>query len=63
MGEKKRGDCKGGEDCYNNDHLCKIAGRKDFELVRVLVRDAAYFCRKCGRAANRDARLCKPVKI
>jgi hypothetical protein len=28
-----------------------------------LVRDAAFVCRKCGRAANDSALLCKPVKL
>ena len=63
MGEKYKKECKGGEDCDSADHLCKVAGKKDLELIRDLVRDARYFCRKCARSAHSDEHLCKPVEI
>jgi len=56
-------ECKGGKDCKETSHLCKIAGRKDLELVRKLVKDSRFFCRKCGRAAHVPDNLCKPVEI
>jgi hypothetical protein len=27
------------------------------------VRDAKFFCRKCGRAAHEASNLCKPLEI
>lgn len=63
MGKKYKNDCKGGEDCHDNNHLCKIAGRKDLNYVRDLVRDSRFVCRKCGRAAHNNANLCKPEEI
>ncbi len=63
MGKKHERECVGGADCFNEDHLCKIAGKKDFELIRKLVRDAQYYCKKCGRASHEAANLCKPSEI
>ncbi len=63
MGEPYKKGCKGGEDCSNEEHLCKIAGRKDFDRVRDVVKDSRYFCSKCGRAAHIDKHLCKPLEI
>lgn len=55
-----KGDCKGGEDCEDSRHLCKIAAKRDFEVLRGLIKDARYYCRKCGRAAREAVNLCKP---
>ena len=63
MGKKYKSDCKGGENCYDERHLCKIAGRKDIELIRGIVKDAKFFCKKCGRAAHEALNLCKPDEI
>lgn len=63
MGKKYDGDCKGGEDCVEEAHLCKIAKRGDIERMRELVRGARYFCRKCGRATRDAEHLCKPLEI
>ncbi len=63
MGKKYSEDCRGGENCYNDEHLCKVAGKKEFDRLRELVRDARFFCRKCGRAAHSDLNLCKPEEI
>lgn len=35
----------------------------DRDTIGPVVRDAAFACRKCGRAANDPARLCKPLKL
>lgn len=63
MSKKYNEECKGGEDCHEEGHLCKIAARKDLEQVRALIRDAKYFCRKCGRSARDASNLCKPTDI
>ena len=63
MGKKYLKECKGGEDCRNERHLCKIAGTNDDELIRTLVKEARYFCRKCGRSAHNETNLCKPIEI
>lgn len=63
MGKKYSKDCKGGEDCNDDAHLCKIAGRRDLTLVRELVRNSRYVCRKCGRAAHNYVNLCKPEEL
>lgn len=63
MGKEHEQPCKGGDDCYDEKHLCKIAKGGDPEIIRPLVRNAVFFCRKCGRAAHDGANLCRPVKI
>jgi hypothetical protein len=44
-------------------HLCKLVKRDEMEQVRQLVKDAAYFCKKCGRAAREPGNLCEPARI
>jgi len=63
MGKGNDRPCRGGEDCNSEDHLCRVAKLEDAELIRQLVKDARFFCRKCGRAAHAEKNLCKPVKI
>jgi len=63
MGTKHSEECKGGEDCHDNMHLCKIVGKKDFDLLRDLVKESMYLCRKCGRTARNELNLCKPEDI
>lgn len=46
-----------------DQHLCKLVKRDDFEQLRKLVKDAAYFCKKCGRAAREQDNLCDPSRI
>ena len=55
-------DCKDSENC-RKQHLCKISKRGDLELVRKLARDAAFICKKCGRAAREKDHLCDPSPI
>lgn len=45
--------------------LCKWdkAAYADRDTIGPVVRDAVFACRKCGRAANDPARLCKPLKL
>jgi len=63
MSKKYGEDCKGGEDCRDENHLCRVVGRKDPDEIRTLIRDAKYFCRKCGRSAREASNLCKPLDI
>jgi hypothetical protein len=63
MSKEREQPCKGGDDCSREAHLCKVAKRDDPELIRPLVRDARFFCRKCGRAAQVEVNLCRPMKI
>jgi hypothetical protein len=55
--------CKGGKDCHEENHLCKIVIRKEFDRVREIVKDARYYCKNCGRAAYNEANLCKASRI
>lgn len=41
--------------------LCKI--KDDIELLKKLVKDARYICKKCGRAARDEENLCKATKL
>lgn len=63
MGDKYKKGCKGGENCHEEGHLCRIAGRKDFALIKNLVKDPRYVCTKCGRAAHSNEHLCRPEGI
>lgn len=56
------GKCKDEENCHDH-HLCKLVKREDLEKVKKLVKDAEYFCKKCGRAAHSKDNLCDPSRI
>ena len=45
--------------------LCELEEmlKKDLEAYKKLVKDGKYVCRKCGRVANQEKRLCKPAEI
>ena len=46
--------------------LCGISQKafeEDPELIKDLVRDAEFICKKCFRSAKKKQRLCKPVKM
>ncbi len=51
MGDKDKKLCKLVKDDYLKDELN--------EYIQ-LVEDAKYVCRKCGRLAHKEKRLCKP---
>ena len=46
-------------------HLCKLKDhiKEQFEQYRRLVTPARFVCLKCGRTANEERYLCKPVAI
>ncbi len=55
--------CKGDSDCHEKNHLCRIVILEEFDRVREIVRDAKYYCKKCGRAARNEDNLCRPARI
>jgi hypothetical protein len=61
-GGGEMGDCKDSKHCHEH-HLCKLVKRDDLEQVKKLVKDAAFFCKKCGRAARDKDNLCAPSRI
>ncbi len=63
MGKGNDKPCKGGDDCRNDDHLCRIEKRGDMELLRRLGNDARFSCRKCGRSAHEEKNLCKSARL
>ena len=48
-------------------HLCYIVSQgfhlTDGHEYRALVEDPQFKCQYCGRVANSDKNLCKPVKL
>ena len=63
MGNDYENSCKGGEDCQDRRHLCKISKDNDHQRIREIIKDARYFCKKCGRSAREAEHLCKPLEI
>jgi hypothetical protein len=48
----------------HSKHLCAlIAGGSGYTMVKELVKDPAYICAKCGRAAREGSSLCAPRKL
>ena len=63
MGDTYDKDCKGGEDCQDRRHLCRVSKDGDIERMREIIKDARYFCRKCGRSTHEAEHLCKPLEM
>jgi hypothetical protein len=63
VGKKYKKPCRDGEDCYDENHLCKIVKRGDLDLIRQLVKDSRFVCSKCGRTAHNVVNLCRPTTI
>jgi hypothetical protein len=51
----------------HDKHLCYLTNldfqNKNAEAYKKLVRNAAFMCQNCGRVAEKEINLCKPVKI
>ena len=49
----------------HGQHLCDMAerGEVSLEQIKVLVKNAKFICRKCGRVASRDVNLCEAVAL
>ncbi|QUH24385.1 hypothetical protein [Serpentinicella alkaliphila] len=47
--------------------LCKLVIedyiKDEFDKYKEIVKEAKYVCRKCGRVARKDKRLCKPEEM
>lgn len=64
MSQEALSRCKAGEECRNSFHLCRLMSRtRDHERVKPFVRDPAYYCRNCGRAARAAESLCRPMPL
>ena len=46
-------------------HLCYLAesGNCSLDEIKLLVKDAKFICRTCGRAAVAEESLCEPVAL
>lgn len=53
----------GDEHNHEENHLCRVVVREDWDRVKKIVRDATHYCKSCGRAANDACNLCRPAKI
>ena len=51
----------------HDEHLCYLVNMGYIENslndYKELVKDAKFVCKKCGRSANSNENLCRPVKI
>ncbi|MBN1766436.1 MAG: hypothetical protein JW860_14355 [Sedimentisphaerales bacterium] len=51
----------------HDHHLCYLVNlrfhERNWEKYAELVEDATYACKYCGRVANDQTYLCKPVKL
>lgn len=56
MGDKK---CSGD----HKRHLCSLAKKDRVSEIKPLAKDAEFFCRKCGRVASDEDRVCKPEPL
>ena len=56
----------GSHKCRENHekHICQIKDiKEDLDMVKDLVRDPLFICKRCGRAAKSEDNLCKPSKL
>ena len=44
-------------------HLCVLAGAKEFEKIKLLVKDPRFICFNCGRVAHSGKNLCNPMSL
>lgn len=51
--------CKGD----HTQHICALASLNQFEVVKRLITEPHYMCIFCGRVADLDDNLCKPVHV
>jgi hypothetical protein len=58
--------CSCGCDSNRENKLCEMTkphNQFDIKKILPLVNDAKYFCRCCGRLANRAENLCNPIEL
>ena len=51
--------CKGD----HTKHICKLAKKKKFGQIKMLIRAPNYLCEKCGCAADKSENLCHPKHV
>lgn len=42
-------------------HICQM--KDDLEKIKKLVKDPAFVCKNCGRAAREEENLCSPSRL
>ncbi len=48
----------------HSQHLCDMADRGvALQVVKDLVKNPKFICKKCGRAAAKEVNLCEPVPL
>ena len=48
----------------HSQHLCDMAKRGvALQVVKDLVKNPKFICKKCGRAAAKEENLCEPVPL
>jgi hypothetical protein len=48
---------------HHEKHLCSYVTWATLDEYRPLVRNAAFVCKQCGRAAAKAENLCDPVAL
>jgi hypothetical protein len=44
-------------------HLCVLVAADGIKNIEGLIAEGKYFCKNCGRVANKKKNLCKPKKL
>ena len=47
----------------HTQHICALAETNQMHVIKRLTTEPSYMCIYCGRAADLDDNLCKPVHI
>jgi hypothetical protein len=47
----------------HKDHMCEFSRHHGVKEMRERVKDPKFICEVCGRAANKEEYLCRPVKL
>jgi hypothetical protein len=47
----------------HSQHICALAQDNKFQAVKRLITEPNYMCLFCGRVADLDDNLCKPVHV
>jgi hypothetical protein len=47
----------------HSQHICALAAANQMDVVKRLTTEPNYMCLFCGRVADLDDNLCKPVHI
>jgi len=61
MGHKHR--CKGGENCHDEEHLCRIIIRKDLETIKEAGEGRRVLLQEMRPGARNDGNLCDPSRL